>query len=282
MARPGSHSPHGLDQQIESSLRRQFAVPAVGLLPSAMVAGAATAGSGSAAASGGGLRLDFSVSFSLRQAAGLALAASLWMGAGYLFFEHFGTRQSTASVSYGRYGVGIAPGSPLDQLLSTYDAAREDPRRDADAQDELWSRLQDEMAKRRGEAIIPHLQQLRNSDEPIELVVVDGEKFSDEGSLLVSARVNNVIATALIDSTGAGKDPYVAMPGVVEVPTTEANAPQLFLTKFPNGQAYEVVAASAPMLMPLLVPESEIGSALPLERGRNRSMHAVAAPPPLE
>jgi hypothetical protein len=247
-----------------------------------MAAAGVVAGSSAAASSGGGLRLDFIASFSLRQAAGLALAASLWMGAGYLFFEHFDMRAGTASVSYGRYGVGIAPGSPLDHLLNTYDAGRDEPRIEDDAQDELWNRLQGEMAKRRGDGIIPHLQQLRNSDLPIELVVVDGEKFADDGSLLVSARVNNVIASALIDASGAGRESYVAKPGAVEVPTTDASTPQLFVTKFPDGQAYEVVAASAPVLMPLLVPESEIGSALPLERGRNRSLQAVAAPPPLE
>ena len=246
-----------------------------------MVAGGAAAGAGSAAASGGGLRLDFSVSFSLRQAAGLALAASLWVGAGYLFFDHFDSRSSTASVSYGRYAVGIVPDSPLDHLLSTYDDMRE-RRGDSDAQDELWLRLQDEMVKRRGESVLPHIRQLRNAEDPIELVTVDGETFAADGSLLVSARINNIAASALIDSSGANSESYLAMPGVIELPTTDTTSPQLFLTTFPNGKAFEVVAATAPLLMPLLVPESEIGPALPLDRGRNRSVQAVVAPPPLE
>src|SRR5688500_16427022 len=93
MAGIGRHSHSGpivTNAEVEASLRRQFTVPAMGVVPSAMVA----AGVSSAAASQGSswmsdaLRIDFRFEGSLRQAAGLLLAASLWTGAGYLFFQH--------------------------------------------------------------------------------------------------------------------------------------------------------------------------------------------------
>jgi hypothetical protein len=282
MARLPSQPSRQLDSQIEASLRRQFAVPAVGLLPSAMVAGGLAAGAGAAAASGGGFRLDFSLDFSLRQAAGIALAASLWMGAGYLFFaQQSGTQQAAVSSS-SHHGLGIDPDTPVAHLLATYDEARlRTPAGEPDpVQEALWLKLQDEMVKRRGVNVLPHIRQLKSSGQVSELYSIESGTDEHEGSLFVTARVDDVVASALIQVPRDTRQQDIGMPGVAEVPTPETVAPQLFLTSFPDGRAVEVAAAGNPLLLPLLVPDATVDSTLPLERGRNRKVHAVAATPP--
>src|SRR5688500_9910747 len=108
--------------EVEASLRRQFVIPAMGVLPSAMVA----TGLSSAAASQGSswmsdaLRIDFRLSGSLRQAAGLLLAASLWTGAGYLFFQHMDSPARAVAAARGIIYVNPDPGMPLGYLFTEY------------------------------------------------------------------------------------------------------------------------------------------------------------------
>ncbi len=171
--------------------------------------------------------------------------------------------------------------------METYDTARNNAVGDDESadpeQEALWQELKAQLVARRGETIAPYLDRLRESDQPIELLAVQGmADNAADGTLLVTARVGDVVSAALIDSEISHNEQYrIGMPGEVEVASPETTRPQLFQTKFPDGQAFEVVAAAEPLLVPLLLPDSEVQSSLPLERGRNRSVQAVAAPPPL-
>ncbi len=231
--------------------------------------------------SGGGFSLDFRIDVTWRQAAGLLLAASLWMGAGYLFFDHLRPPTRMASSVGNYFGISVDAKTPLGGLLTEYDvlSASRGAHEASDEQALLWDRLEVEFVERRGESIIPHIRQLRTAKDPIELLRVDDQEPSTDGMLLVSAKIDGVYTTAVFEPSRdamASQDVKSLIPGVAEPPHPNVKVPHLFLSRYPGGFAYEAVQESHPLLVPALLPDSQVDVAVPLGRSRSRSVRAVA------
>src|SRR5690606_4906584 len=109
-----------IDRQIEGSLRRQFQVPSA-VAPSAMLAAGGLAAHTSSA---GFWRLEMPT-LTLRSAAGLLLAASIWMVSGYLILDQVGSSSRSASSVRGP-GRVVSDGNlfitpPLQHLVRKFE-----------------------------------------------------------------------------------------------------------------------------------------------------------------
>lgn len=260
-----------LDRQIEDSLRRQFAVPAPLVNPGQLVPAHPVG-------DGGSWAIDFSFprSISLRQAAGLLLAATLWGSAGILVFKHAQVARPVASI------VGpqaLNSDNPIAQLVTAFARTRydDDTVLDPAVQDELWKRLEVGLSERCGSEAGSRVAKLRDSSEArIELLSVTEAFSSTEELLFVSARVDGRMSAALFETGGDDLSAHLPRPSIAPRASTErkplANAPSTQLYKTHDGHAmgYEINAAEQPVLVQLLLPDMQLQMSLLVRPERYR------------
>lgn len=291
MARSGSQFPisdaarsaAALDRQIEDSLRRQFAIPSPLANPSQFVSAHPEAGSSFLA--GWSLNLTFQRSITLRQAAGLLLAATLWGSAGLLVFKHVdtGSNQRLASAA-GSQGIAISPNGALAQLTLEYarpgsKVTELDLQAATAKRTELWNRLESELRERYGAAGQARVRTLRESKDRIELLSVSDSFAGNQSLLMVSARVDGQMSAVLFEATEENL-PRLRVPagqptGGEVAPNTEVEL-QLFRGRIAGGFAYEISATQSPLLMPLLVEDAALRPILTLRPERYRAPYSAA------
>jgi hypothetical protein len=260
----------------EASLRRQFVVPPPVANPGASFAPADGTGSGWTF----NFRLSFPRSVSLRQAAGLLLAATLWGSAGLLVWKHAGAagpRYASAAVP----GVAIESDSALVRLAVEYMRPGLQPDRASDPetamalQNELWNRLETMLQERYGSALDVRLDAARESDRGIELLAVN-DSFASDGSLVfVAARIDGRLSTALFESSSE-RTSRLPIPGQksgsgIEAPPSSTELPHLFRGRVTGGFAYEITAAESPPLMNLLFEDAPARVVMTVRPERYRS-----------
>lgn len=267
-----------LDRQIEASLRRQFEVPAPMANPGELVPARPIAGG----TAGGGWSLNFSFprSITLRQAAGFLLAAALWGGAGVLVFQFAQVARPVATVV--RMPNAFDPNNPIAHFVTAFARTRYDDDSPValDAamhQDELWHRLEVELAERCGSEVGSQVAKLRDSsDDRIQLLVVNEAFASNAELLFVAARVDGHMSAALFESGEDALAAHLPRAGIAErKASADRPTTHLYKTHVDGVVGYELNALEQPVLVPLLVPDMQLQMSLPILPERYRRVYAA-------
>ncbi len=313
------HGPHNpiqripgdaIDRQIEGSLRRQFTVPSA-IAPSAMLAGGLAAHT-SSAGSAGFWRLEMPT-LSLRNAAGLLLAASIWLVSGYLILDEVGSSSRSASRVRGP-GTVVSDGDlftspPLQDLVRAFEVHANlgadqgsdlldeghggamaiqanrvgDPVQNVTAprtQEQLWGELRQQAILAAGGSAGAQVDQVRASNR-VELLDV-APRRNKHGGVMIAARVDGVLSVAVMQEGERGR----WMAGASLTPPQRKPALpwglRLHSAKFENGLGYEITQTDVPALLPLLVPEAKITAKLNVSRGMTPGGRSAVMPAPLE
>ena len=269
-----------LDLAIEASLRRQFQIP----LPLANPGASVPLTKWEWPTLNVELRLP---RLSLRAAAGLLLAATLWGASGLLVLKH--VNATTAGPWYmaaaphagdaitsrpALVGLGLQfarPGGRGQQSDEEY----------AVRQMELWAQLDASLMTRYGEEVAGRLQDLRESDD-FELVAVRDGFYSNESLLMIAARVDGDLSVVLLEQTEGVSRLALPEERRQSGSTSSYLNAQLFRGSVGGGVGYEITGLEEAILIPLLFEDAQMQTVMKLRPERYRTLQRAVTASPLE
>lgn len=265
----GANDP--LERAIEASLRRQFEVPAPLPNPGASVPLSKWEWP------------TLSVEMprvTLRAAAGLLMAASLWGASGLLVVRHMNATGGPryASASPGDPGAAVTSRPALVNLAIQFTrptvqvgSEPEDAEAAAVRQAEMWAQFDLALGERYGQELQTRARELRES-EHVELVAVQDSFVSNETLLMVAARIDGKLSAALLETTdGVSR---LKLPeqqrGQNEAAASRPQS-QLFRGTISGGLGYEITGDGEARLIQLLFPDAVVQPLMKLRPERYRA-----------